>query len=267
MTIDILKAAREILDKEILALKNSRRALGDGFVKAVRMIHRCKGKVVVTGIGKSGLIGQKVAATMASTGTTAIFMHGVDALHGDLGMVGPDDMVLALSRSGQSVELLELLAPLRRIGARVVALVGNADSDLAKGADCVICLDVPHEADHLDLAPTASALAALGVGDALAGILSQMKHFKHEDFAKYHPGGLIGRRLLLTVKDLMHSGDEHPMVTPNASIDDVVAELTEKRLGGVNVVDGRRSRKLVGFITEGDLRRAMARREEFFDLK
>jgi arabinose-5-phosphate isomerase len=267
MPEDILEAAREILRKEVQALENSMKGLDDGFVRAVRMIRRSKGKVVVTGLGKSGLIGQKIAATMASTGTVAIFMHAVDALHGDLGMVAPDDVVLAISNSGQSAELLDLVAAIRKIGAKTIAMVGNPASDMAQACDCVIRLDVPREADHLNLAPTASALAALGIGDALAGVLSRMRGFRHEDFALYHPSGAIGRRLLLTVKDLMHSGKEHPMVTPKAGIDEVLAELTEKRLGGVNVVDNRRSRRLVGFIVDGDLKRELRRREKFFDLK
>lgn len=266
MPIDILKEAREILDKEAQALENSARALDDGFVRAVRLIQRSKGKVVVTGIGKSGLIGQKIAATMASTGTEAVYMHAVDALHGDLGMVGAQDVALAMSHSGQSLEMLDLILPLRRIGAKIIAMVGNPESDLARAADCVIRLDVPREADHLNLAPTASALAALGLGDALAGVLSRLRKFRHEDFALYHPGGAIGRKLLLTVKDLMHSGDEHPMLPPSASVDEVLHELTEKRLGGVNVVADRRSRRLLGIITDGDLKRGLGKREKFFEM-
>jgi arabinose-5-phosphate isomerase len=267
MPKNILEEARAILRKELAALENTTNALDEGFVRAVRLIQRAKGKLVVTGIGKSGLIGQKIAATMASTGTVAIFMHSVDALHGDLGMVGPDDVVLAMSHSGQSLELLDLIAPIRRIGAKIVAMVGNADSDLAREADCVIRLDVPEEADHLNLAPTASALAALAMGDALAGVLSKQRRFRDEDFALYHPGGALGRRLLLQVSDLMHAADDHPMVTPSASIDEVIEQLTRKRLGGVNVVRDKRSRKLVGVIVEGDLRRALLRREEFFGLR
>lgn len=266
MTLDILKEARTILRKEIEGLEMSLQALDEGFVAAVRLIARSPGKVVVTGIGKSGLIGQKIAATMSSTGTVAIFMHAVDALHGDLGMVGRNDVVLAMSYSGQSVELLDLVVPIRRIGAKIVAMVGKAGCDLARAADCVIRLDVPAEADHLNLAPTASATASLAVGDALAVVLSQLRKFRHEDFALYHPGGAIGRRLLLTVKDLMHSADAHPMVTPDASVDEVLEELTAKRMGGVNVVTNRRSRQLVGIITDGDLKRALRKREKFFDL-
>jgi arabinose-5-phosphate isomerase len=267
MPFDILDEARLILSKEIQALENSMHSLDDGFIRSVRLIQRSKGKVVVTGIGKSGLIGQKIAATMASTGTVAIFMYAVDALHGDLGMVGSDDVVLAMSQSGQTLELLDLILPIRRIGAKIVAMVGNPESDLALAADSVIRLDAPEEADHLNLAPTASALAALGLGDALAGVLSRLRKFRHEDFALYHPGGSIGRKLLLTVKDLMHSGKEHPMILPDAGIDEVLGELSEKRLGGVNVVEDKRSRRLLGIVTDGDLKRVLKQRERFFDLK
>ncbi|HUT23359.1 MAG TPA: KpsF/GutQ family sugar-phosphate isomerase [Sumerlaeia bacterium] len=267
MSIDILEEAREILRKEILALGNSSKALDQNFVSVVQVIHRAEGKVVVTGVGKSGLIGQKIAATMASTGTMAVFMHAADAIHGDLGTVGPKDVVLALSHSGQTDEILDLIAPIRRIGAQIVALVGDAESELARAADYVIRLDVPEEADHLNLAPTASALAALGIGDALAGVLSRLRGFCHDDFALYHPGGAIGRRLLLKVKDLMHGGDQHPLLTPSAGMDEVLTELTEKRLGGVNIVDNLRSSRLVGLIVDGDLKRLLKQREKFFDLK
>ena len=263
----ILSEARGILRKELQALEQSCEALDQDFVAAVELIRKSRGKVVVTGIGKSGLIGQKIAATMASTGTAAVFMHAVDALHGDLGMVASGDVVLALSHSGSSVELLDIVEPLRRIGARIVAMVGNPDSPLARAADCVIRIVAPEEADHLNLAPTASALAALAMGDALAGVLSSLRNFKPEDFALYHPGGAIGRRLLLHVRDLMHGSDDCPMVTPKATINEILDELSRKRLGGVNVVDNRRSRRLLGIITEGDVRRALEKREAFFSLK
>lgn len=266
MTSEILKDARKILRKEILALEKTTSGLNDGFVQAVQLMRDGKGKVVVTGVGKSGLIGQKIAATMASTGTVAIFMHSVDAMHGDLGMVAPDDVVLAISHSGQSAELIALIKPIRKIGAKIVAMVGNLRSDLAKGADCAIHLDVPGEADHLNLAPTSSALAALAIGDALALILSKLRNFQNEDFALYHPGGMIGRRLLMTIKDLMHAGPQHPIVTPDCLMEEILDQLTEKKLGGVNVVDNRRSRKLLGFISDGDLKRQLKNREKFFDL-
>lgn len=262
----ILEQAQSILRKEICALEKTCGCLDEGFVRAVELIRKSKGKVVVTGIGKSGLIGQKIAATMASTGTVAIPMHSTDAIHGDLGMVGRDDVVLAISHSGQSSEILTIVKPIRNIGAKIIAMVGNANSELAKAADCTICINVPEEADHLNCAPTSSALAALAVGDALAIILSQLRHFKHEDFAVYHPGGMLGRRLLMTVRDLMHSGAEHAILTPSSAMDEILEELTSKKLGGVNVVKDHCTRKLVGFISDGDLKRQLKQREKFFSL-
>ncbi|NQU41896.1 KpsF/GutQ family sugar-phosphate isomerase [bacterium] len=267
MPKDILAEARNIIRKELQAVENTSNALDDGFVGAVQMIHNSKGKVVVTGVGKSGLIGQKIAATMSSTGTVAVYLHATDALHGDLGMVGENDVVLALSHSGQSDEILALITPIRRIGAKIVAMVGRSESDLAQAADFVIRLDVPCEADHLNLAPTASAVATLAVGDAMAGCLSKLKGFRDIDFARYHPAGAIGRRLLLRVKDLMHCGPENPMVTPEADVEEIIAVLTEKRLGGVNVVSDPDSCRLEGIIVDGDIRRALKFREKFFDLK
>lgn len=263
----ILEEARTILKKETQALRKTAEALDDSFVKSVHLIQKSKGKVVVTGVGKSGLIGQKIAATMSSMGTVAIFLHATDALHGDLGMVDKDDVVLAISHSGTSDEILAIVGPLRRIGAKIIAMVGNLDSELARGADGILRLVVPEEADHLNLAPTASALATLALGDALAGCLSKLRGFKHEDFAKYHPAGAIGRRLLLTVKDLMHGGAEMPFVTPDAPVDEVLEELTNKRLGGVNVVKDRKGMKLAGVITDGDLKRSLKQREKFFILR
>ncbi len=266
-TDKILKAAQTILKKEIEALRDSSRALDENFVRAVRLIRKSKGKVVVTGIGKSGLIGQKIAATMTSTGTLAVYMHATDAIHGDLGMVTDQDVVLAITNSGQTDERLALIAPLRQIGAKIIAMVGRTESRLAREADCVLRIEVDSEADHLNLAPTSSALVTLGLGDALAGTLSELRGFKPADYAKFHPGGALGRQLLMTVKDLMHSGKQHPMVTANAAIDEVLEELTSKRLGGVNVVENRRSCKLLGIITDGDLKHSLKLREKFFDLK
>jgi arabinose-5-phosphate isomerase len=267
MSDQILKDARELLQKEILALQQTTDALDESFVEAVRLIQSAKGKVVVTGVGKSGLIGQKIAATMSSMGTVAVFMHPTDALHGDLGMVNDGDVVIAISHSGSSDEILAILTPLRRIGAKIIAMVGNVDSELALGSDAILRLVVREEADHLNLAPTASALATLALGDAVAGCLSKLRNFKHEDFAKYHPAGAIGRRLLLTVRDLMHGGDELPVILPDATVDQVLAELTDKRLGGVNVVTDRVSMRLAGVITDGDLKRALKQREKFFTLR
>ncbi|HBF33000.1 TPA: KpsF/GutQ family sugar-phosphate isomerase [Candidatus Sumerlaeota bacterium] len=266
MSDQILEDARELLQKEILALQETTDALDESFVQAVRLIQNAKGKVVVSGVGKSGLIGQKIAATMSSMGTVAVFLHPTDALHGDLGMVNEGDVIIAISHSGTSDEILAIIAPLRRIGAKIIAMVGNVNSELALAADGILRLVVHEEADHLNLAPTASALATLALGDAVAGCLSKLRNFKHEDFAKYHPAGAIGRRLLLTVRDLMHGGDELPIVLPDATVDEVLTVLTDKRLGGVNVVTNRETMQLAGVITDGDLKRALKQREKFFSL-
>jgi len=265
--MDFGAEAREFLGREIEALRFAASRIGEHFDRACRMILECPGKVVVTGVGKSGLIAQKIAATMSSTGTVAIFMHAADAAHGDLGMVSRGDVVLVISYSGTTDEILALLPSLRTIGAQIIAMVGNLQSDLARAADCILDISVPSEAGPLNLAPTTSTLVALAVGDALATALAKAKDFKVEQFALFHPGGAVGRRLLLRVRDIMHSGEANPIVEPDATIEEIVREMTEKRLGGVNVVESRESLRLVGIITEGDLRRAVAQRERFFSLR
>ena len=264
--MDFLAEAREFLRREIEALDFAAAHLDERFASACKTILASRGKVVVTGVGKSGLIAQKIAATMSSTGTVAIFMHAGDAAHGDLGMVGRDDVVIVISHSGSTDEVLALLPSLKEIGAQIIAMVGNLESDLARAADCVLDIRIPAEAGPLNLAPTTSALVALAVGDALATALAKAKNFQPEQYHLVHPGGGVGR-LLLPVRYLMHSGASNPIVTPGAAIEEIVHELTEKRLGGVNVVKDRRSLRLVGIITEGDLRRAVAQREKFFSLR
>jgi len=223
--------------------------------------------VIVTGVGKSGLIAQKIAATMTSTGTVATFMHAADAAHGDLGMVGSDDVVLAISYSGTSDEILALLPSIRAIGAQIIAMVGDPNSDLARAADCVLDIRVPAEAGPLNLAPTSSTLVALALGDALATAIARAMNFQEEQFALFHPGGAVGRRLLLRVRDIMHTGEANPIVEPDATIEEIVNELTKKRLGGVSVVHDRETMRLTGIITEGDLRRALAQRDKFFSFR
>jgi arabinose-5-phosphate isomerase len=231
------------------------------------MIIDSPGKVIVTGVGKSGLIAQKIAATMTSTGTVATFMHAADAAHGDLGMVGSDDVVLAISYSGTSDEILALLPSIRAIGAQIIAMVGDPNSDLARAADCVLDIRVPAEAGPLNLAPTSSTLVALALGDALATAIARAMNFQEEQFALFHPGGAVGRRLLLRVRDIMHTGEANPIVEPDATIEEIVNELTKKRLGGVSVVHDRETMRLTGIITEGDLRRALAQRDKFFSFR
>jgi arabinose-5-phosphate isomerase len=267
MPIDFVAVAREFMTREIEALALAANQIDRRFAQACRMIIDSAGKVVVTGVGKSGLIAQKIAATMSSTGTVATFMHAADAAHGDLGMVGSDDVVLAISYSGTSDEILALLPSIRAIGAQIIAMVGDPNSDLARAADCVLDIRVPAEAGPLNLAPTSSTLVALALGDALATAIARAMNFQEEQFALFHPGGAVGRRLLLRVRDIMHTGDANPIVEPDATIEEIVHELTKKRLGGVSVVHDRDTMRLAGIITEGDLRRALAQRDKFFSFR
>jgi arabinose-5-phosphate isomerase len=261
-----VKRAREIVREELRALELTLAAIDARFARAVEVIASAKGKLVVTGVGKSGLIGQKIVATLNSTGATAVFMHGADGVHGDLGVVKRIDAVLALSYSGATLELLANLPTIQRIGAKVVAMVGDLKSPLARAADAVIPVVIDREACMMNLAPTSSTTAMMALGDALALILSERRRFRPEDFALYHPGGALGRRLLLRVGDLMHGGKANPMALPATPVKDIAALLTETRLGGVNIVKDLRGRRLVGIITDGDVRLALARESEFFAL-
>jgi arabinose-5-phosphate isomerase len=264
--------AREVMRLELRALQATMRGLDRRFEQAMRLLKKRDGKIVVTGVGKSGLIGQKLAATFSSTGSPAVFMHAADGIHGDLGIVGADDVVLALSHSGESEEILAILTPIHRIGAKIIALVGDDKSRLARMSDAVVILAVPKEADHLNLAPTSSALAALSVGDAMAALLSKWRKFRPEDYALYHPGGQIGRRLLLRVRDLMHDLSETKQLTPSATFEEVIEGLTQTvpgagHLGAVLILRSKRDRRLAGIITDGDMRKAMfERRGKAFDL-
>ena len=267
MPIDFLGEAKRFLAREIEALDFVARQIDDSFTRACRMILDCPGKVVVTGVGKSGLIAQKIAATMTSTGTLASYMHAADAAHGDLGMVTGDDVVICISYSGTTDEILAILPSIREIGAQIIAMTGDPQSDLARASDLALDIRVPGEAGPLNLAPTCSTLVALAMGDALATALAKATKFEEDQFALFHPGGAVGRRLLLRVRDIMHTGDANPSVGPDASVEEVVHEMTEKRLGGVNVVEDRETLRLVGIITEGDLRRALSQRERFFSFR
>lgn len=262
----VLIRARDILAEERRALDLTRDAIDARFAEAVELIGRSKGKVIVTGVGKSGLIAQKIAATLNSTGTTAVFLHGADGIHGDLGVLNRKDVVLALSYSGSTIEILTNLPTIKRVGSRIVAMVGDPDSPLAKAADIVLPIVIDREACLMNLAPTSSTLAMLALGDALALILSERRGFRPEDFALYHPGGLLGRRLLLKVSDLMHGGRDQPLAIPSTPVVEVADLLTRTRLGAVNIVKDRRGRRLTGIVTDGDIRRALSRREEFFRL-
>jgi len=255
-----LERAKQVLLIEAEAVSRLSERLGQEFVQAIEILKTCKGKVVVTGLGKSGLVGQKISATFASTGTPSFFLHPAEGLHGDLGMVSKGDVVLALSNSGETEELIELIPYFRRIGLKVIAMTGRRDSTLAKSADVVLEVSVKEEACPYNLVPTASSTAMLALGDALALVLLEEKGFKPEDFAVLHPGGVLGKKLLLKVSDLMHKGKEIPIVSPQAGMKEVILEMSSKMLGHTAVVD---KGELVGVISDGDLRRAM---EKFSDL-
>ena len=249
----ILALARQTLAIESKAVHDLQAKLGDAFVQAVQAILSVKGRVVVMGMGKSGHVGRKIAATLASTGTPSFFVHPAEASHGDLGMVTGDDLVLALSNSGESDELSALLPPIKRQGVPLVAITGNPDSTLAQFAWCVLDSSVEKEACPLNLAPTASTTAQLALGDALAVAVLDARGFKSDDFARSHPGGTLGRRLLTHVTDVMRNGDAVPAVSPEASLTELMREMSKKGLGATAVVDA--SHRVLGIFTDGDLRR------------
>jgi len=251
----ILNEAKKVIDIEIEGLKQVRAQLDENFVRAVELILKAKGRVVVTGIGKSGLIGRKIAATMASTGTPAMFLHPVEAMHGDLGMVGKDDVVIAISNSGETHELNALVPAFKQRGIPIIALTGNVNSTLARNSNITINSRVNREACALGLAPTASTTAALALGDALSIVLLEERKFKEEDFRKYHPGGTLGERLKVEVRQVMLTGDALPLTRLGVAVSDALTEMNKKRLGAILVLDGEES--LVGIVTDGDLRRAI----------
>jgi arabinose-5-phosphate isomerase len=253
VTIDI-SLARRVLQTEAQAILGVAGSIDGSFERAVSLLLECRGRVIVTGIGKSGIICQKIAATFSSTGTPAHFLHPAEAVHGDLGVLQSDDVVLALSYSGETEEILRLLETIKRLGARLIAITGDCKSTLGKAADVVISCRVSAEACPLNLVPTASTTAALALGDALAMTLLVAKGFQQEDFANLHPGGKLGKRLM-RVEQLMTSGDEAPIVTTTTPMPDVIYEMSSKKLGMSCVVDEPGA--LVGIITDGDLRRHM----------
>lgn len=256
--------ARSVFSAEIEELERVKKNLNSDITKIVELILNSKGKVVVTGIGKSGLIGKKIAATLASTGTLAIFMNSAEGLHGDLGMISSDDVVLAISNSGNSDEIVSLLPSIEKIGARLVAMTGNRNSKLGKAADYVLDIGVTREACPLNLAPMSSTTTTLVMGDALAAILIKRRNFRPENFAVYHPGGSLGKRLLMKVRDIMKKGEELPLCDKESPIKNVILTMTDKSLGAVCVMNGD---LMVGIITEGDIRRALTKEGEFFTFR
>ncbi|MGO4000404.1 KpsF/GutQ family sugar-phosphate isomerase [Pseudomonas fluorescens] len=254
---DLIKSAQRTIRLELDAVKGLLGQIDADFVRACELILASKGRVVVVGMGKSGHIGNKIAATLASTGTTAFFVHPAEASHGDMGMITRDDTLLALSNSGSTQEIITLLPLIKRMGITLISMTGNPDSPLARAADVNLNVRVEHEACPLNLAPTSSTTAALVMGDAMAVALLEARGFTAEDFAFSHPGGALGRRLLLKVEDVMHSGDGLPQVLRGTSLKNALLEMTHKGLGMTVVLetDG----KLAGIFTDGDLRRALDR--------
>ena len=256
-----LDVGRRVLDIEARAVQALIQRLDGGFSDAVDLLYDCKGKVVVSGMGKSGLIGQKIAATMASTGTPSFFLHPAEGLHGDLGMLARGDVLIAISNSGETQEILQLLPFMERMGIPVVAIVGRMGSTLAKNSAVALDVSVAEEACPMGLAPTASTTATLAMGDALAVALLEKRGFKEQDFAQFHPGGTLGRRLLVKVRDVMHAGAELPQVQETVSAPVAILEMSAKKLGMTTVID--RAGALVGVITDGDLRRFLQQGGDF----
>jgi arabinose-5-phosphate isomerase len=259
-----LSLAKKVLQTEAAAVLALADRLDGGFSKAVEMLRNCRGRVIVTGMGKSGIICRKIAATLSSTGTAAFFLHPAEAVHGDLGVIMSDDVVLALSYSGETEELARVLEKIKRLGASLVAITGNPRSTLGQAADVTLDCGVSEEACPLNLVPTASTTAMLALGDALAMVVSVEKGFRPEDFANLHPGGKLGKRLM-RVEQLMHAGEQAPLVEQATPMRDVIYEMSRKGLGMTCVVDGDCT--LLGIITDGDLRRKMAAEQNVLELR
>jgi arabinose-5-phosphate isomerase len=253
MSKNVLKRAREVLDIEAGAIRALKLRIGNNFKQALDLILKTKGRVVVSGMGKTGIIAQKFSATLASTGSPSFFLHSAEAIHGDLGKVTADDVVIVLSNSGQGEEIKQLLPLLKKIGAKIIAFTGNKNSVLAKYSDAVLDVSVKKEACPLGLAPTASTTATLAMADALAVCLLEAKGFKEKDFAFYHPGGLLGKKLLLRVEEIMRKGEANPIVHEDEKVSQVLLKITQARAGSATVVDKRG--RLKGIFTDGDLRR------------
>ncbi|MCE5287307.1 MAG: KpsF/GutQ family sugar-phosphate isomerase [Pelosinus sp.] len=259
----IIEQAQQVLKIEAEAVENLIPRINGQFTAAVELVLACKGRVVVTGMGKSGHVGRKIAATLASTGTPSFFLHPAEGVHGDLGMVTAEDVVIAISGSGETAEVLRILPIVKRIGASVIALCGREISTLVKNSDIFLDVGVAKEACPLGLAPTASTTATLAMGDALAVALLSARKFTPEEFALFHPAGALGRKLLLRVEDIMHAGSENPVVGPEKTVKEVLFVITDKGLGAALVVD--KAQQLLGIVTDGDIRRGLEKGHEFLD--
>jgi len=261
VVVGVIEGARRVLRIEAQSIMDLAERIDEAFLRAVDILLQCKGKVVFMGMGKSGLVGRKIASTFASTGTAAFFLHPAEGMNGDLGMLAKEDVIVAISNSGETRELIDVLPLIKRYGNRLIGLTGNVKSTLAKASDVNLDVHVKAEACPLGLVPTASTTATLALGDALAVTLMGKKGFREEDYAMLHPGGSLGKRLLLKVEDLMHGGESFPMVSEGSLMKEAIFEISSKRLGVTGVCNG--DGHLVGVITDGDLRRAL---ERFSDL-
>jgi len=260
-----LTNAKKVIQIERKALLNIEKRLDSSFSEAVEIIYKCKGRVVVTGVGKSGIIAQKIVATLNSTGTPAIFLHSADSIHGDLGMIQPKDVVICISKSGDTIELIQLLLAIQQFNVKVISIVGDPDSKLNELSDIVIDASIEQEACPHNLAPTTSTTAALVLGDALAIALLRKKDFTKEEFANFHPGGILGKKMLLRVNELMVSNSGIPRVKDNTLFKDLVFEISSKRLGCTCVID--KNGKLKGIITDGDIRRTLQNYDNVSEIK
>jgi len=265
MIEDILERAKQVVRIEARAVAALENRIDENFRKAVELLNKARGKVIVTGIGKSGIVGRKIAATFTSLGKAAFFLHPAEGVHGDLGMVTKDDVVICISKSGNTEEIAQLLPIFKRLKVPIIAMTGNPQSELAERSDVVLNVAVEEEACPFDLVPTASTTATMAMGDALAVALIQVRNFSLEDYALLHPAGSIGKKLTLRIDDVMYSGERVAKVPADATLKDVVIEITSKRFGATCVVNG--DDKLIGIITDGDLRRLIEKRQDVWEFR
>ena len=261
---EILKRGKKVIDIEGKTVLSLQERINDQFVKAIKLISNCTGRVIISGIGKSGIIARKIVSTMNSTGTPALFLHPSDAVHGDVGIIRKDDVFICISNSGSTAEMVRLIPIIKRIGVTIIAMIGNTNSYLAEQADVFLDISVEEEACPLNLAPTSSSTATLVIGDALAVTLLEEKNFTKEDFAFYHPAGSLGKRLLMKIEDIMTRGDDVPVVGTETPLKDTILTITKKRLGATCVID--KTGKLSGIVTDGDLRRVLQNTENLTNL-
>jgi len=261
---DIIKIASDVFEREIEAIQATQKVINSEFIRAAKLILKSSGKIITMGIGKSGAIAKKIAGTLTSTGSTAVFVHPVECLHGDMGIINPEDIALVLSKSGESDEIRRLMGFLRQRGVKIISITARPESHLGQESDIVISMNIPNEACPMGLAPMASTTVQMVLGDALAAVLIKLHDFKPDDFAVFHPAGSLGKRLLLKVEDFMHSGDENPRIKMGTLMREALVVMTSKAMGAVLIVDEKGILK--GILTDGDLRRAIQKHGNLLDL-